>query len=190
MNKTFSFPLLFLLVGCGGMHTNIAQQNINHASKQEMAAWEKANEEAMAACPAGVNGKPLPRSKAIELHNCRVTLIEKYVRPVSYSPMDLNQYILDQKRVSLAYKNGKIDKDEANLQVNNAFHSYVMRMDQKSRQELMLANQKDMALSQQLGQMSQQINSIEAQNQQRLRDNRPVNTNCRRFGDSVNCTTW
>lgn len=190
MRKTLYLLSLLSLVGCGGINTNMAQQRINNAGNREMAAWQRANAEAMETCPQGTQTKPLPRSKAMDTYKCRVGLLDKYVRPVAYSPVDLNQYILDEKKVATAYKNGKIDREEANIQLEQAFNAYVVRIDQKSRQELINANQRDWALSQQLGQMSQQVGAIEAQNQQSMRDNRPINTNCNRIGNSVNCTTW
>ncbi len=188
--KAILMLVALTLTGCGGFNQGYMAGQLKSAGNKEGAAWNLAHTEATKECPQGTDNKPLPRSKAIEAHNCKAKHIEKYVRPVAFSPTDLNQYLIDQKKIAIAYKNGKIDRDTANIKISEAYNNYFVRLDNKAKSMMLSAQQQDAAIASNMQQASQQLIQQDIQQQQSMDANGIQNTNCRMVGQQMNCTSW
>lgn len=180
--------LSFLIVtGCSGVQT---QNQISSMAKAEFGAWEKVQILNKEQCPNSTNEKPLPSSMALEKHECWANLVRENVAPVAMAPDLLMRFMTDSKEQALNYKKGKIDRDEVNLAYERLWGDYYAALDARARNSLMYANQQDKAFSQSLQNASQQINQAELERQQALQANRPKNTNCTVWNNTMNCTSW
>ncbi len=77
-------------------------------------AWEKAGALGDKQCPHGTEKTPLPRSQSMEYDACMAKLIREYVKPVSNKPKRLEKLMSQTKDLAAAYRDGEIDRDEAN----------------------------------------------------------------------------
>ncbi len=175
------------LTACAGVQT---QNQINSMAKAEFGAWDRVQVLNKEQCPNSTNEKPLPSSMALELHECWASLVNEYVSPVAMAPDLLMKFMIDSKQSALDYKKGKIDRDEVNLAHEKLWVEYYTALDARARNSLMYANQQDQAFAQSIQNASQQVNQAELARQQALQANRPTNTNCHVWNNTMNCTSW
>ena len=76
-------------------------------------------------CPNGTDKDPLPRSKSIESQECWKKLVNKYVRPIAKSPKDLDSYLKKSNDIAIQYRDGLIDRNEANLRFAQYWAEYA-----------------------------------------------------------------
>jgi len=183
MRNLILLSLLFL-TGCAAHQ---AQSQITQMAKAEFSAWETANNMGNAQCPKGTDAKPIPRSKSLEHYDCWEKIHNEYVAPVVMAPDLYMQYMTGQKELAIGYKNGRIDRDEANLKGQRLWNEYYAALDARARNAVMNAQKQDQAFAQRLGNASQEIQRQEAVAAQ---SNTVKNTNCQVFKGTMNCTTW
>lgn len=183
----------FALMGCGGAYTNQAYNQLSTAMSREQAAWAEVQKLDVEQCPRSTPTTPLPKDKALDRYQCYEGLVVAHVMPVAMDANELNKFLLSFKKAALARKQGKIDGDEANLQIQENWIHYTSTLDAKANAALNNAAQQDAQLAQQRQQyfqsLSTQINQTQAQNAMADQSG-PTNTNCRVIANQMNCTTW
>lgn len=193
MRQIITFISVIALTGCAGAYTSQTYNQLNTASQRELAAWAEVQKLDAEQCPQGSKSKPLPKENAVERNQCYENLVLKHVKPVAMDGGEVNKLLVANKRTAIARKQGKIDDDEANLQVQENWTNYAASMDAKANAVLNNAAQRDAQLAQQRQQyfqnLSIQINQAQAQNA--MTDHpAPRNTNCRVVANHMNCTSW
>ena len=171
-----------LIAGCAAHQ---AQSHINSMMEREYAAWEKTEQLKGNECPNGIKDKPVPRSKAIERHECWARLARENVGPVAVAPDLLMTLITGNKQVAINYKKGKIDRDEANLESQKLWNEYYSTLVARATDAYRHAQMQDQAFAQRLQNASQQV-----QQQEATQDSGFKNTRCDVWNNAMNCTTW
>lgn len=118
-----------------------------------------------------------------DLVQCRNTALQQHVMPSYPHKGLLMSFMAEQSEIGLKVDQGKMSPKQADIAVQKAFSSLLA-----SEQVANNAVQRQNARAWQ--QSFENMQRIEENNQRALRANRPVNTNCSRIGNSVNCTTW
>ena len=185
--KQFVLLSFLILTACAGVQT---QNKISAMAKAEFGAWDKVAILNQEQCPNSTDEKPLPRSTALDKHECWASLVSKHVGPVAMAPDLLMKFMTDSKQSALDYKKGKVDRDEVNLAYEKLWVNYYAALDTRARNSLMYANQQDQAFAQRLQSASQQISQAELEREKAMQANRPMNTNCSVWNNTMNCTSW
>lgn len=194
MRKLIVLMTIFALTGCAGAYTSQTHTQLNAAAKRELAAWAEVQKLDAAQCPQSTPDKPLAKTKAVERNQCYEDLVVKHVMPVAIDSTQLNRLLVANKKTAIAYKQGKIDKDESNMQVQENWTNYTASLDAKGSAVLNAAAQRDAQLAQQQQQyfqnLSRQVMQAEAAQQRALQDDGIDNTNCRFVANQMQCQTW
>lgn len=185
------------LMSCAGVHSNQVFNQLNNAGQREGDAWQTAwrlgNEE----CPHGTEDKPLPRSQAVKRQDCYDKLINAHVMPVAFAPTLLMDYIAEERKISIAYKKGKLDRDTANLKSQENWNTYFKVITDKADQIYATAHQQDQQLAKDqqryFQNLSKELREADTERykarQQAFQNNRIRNTSCYGSGSHINCTT-
>lgn len=191
--KILTFSALILLNGCANQAYQV-QNSYQQAAKKEADAWAIALKRVDKECQVGTEQNPLPRSQALKKYQCWAEIVSKEVSPKAVRPSALAGLITDQKEVSIEYKKGKLDRDEANLKLQRNYISYLNSIDEIAQRDIAQAAREDAVLRQQQQQyfqtLGQEVNRVEAEQQRAMQARRPVNTTCNTVAGNLNCTTW
>ncbi len=161
MKKILLLSSLIIVTACANMHVNQTHKQLTGLVNAETKGWEKVFKLTVTNCPNGTEEEPLPRSKAIVRHNCWSKLINDHVYPVAMAPDLLREYVIDNKRVAISYKKGEVDRDDANLEMEELWSKYVTEVDNRSKLALQNAHQKDLVFQQNLQNFSRELRQEE-----------------------------
>ena len=153
---------------------------------KEISAWQKGTQLAAQKCANGDPNYLPPRKEAKAFYYCveeisQSTIAPNVVYPDLYLLMRANALENIEK-----YSLGKISKDQLRAEAMRNMAGYISA----SNHRMGIAQQQQQANSLAWLNYSNQIQSL--QNQQQIIDqmNRPIQTNCRNTYGGVNCTTW
>jgi hypothetical protein len=188
---------LFLLTACAGAHSNQVYSQLNNAGQREGDAWQIAWKLGNEECPHGTEDKPLPRSQAVKRQDCYDRLINTHVMPVAFAPTLLMDYMTEERKISIAYKKGKLDRDTANLKSQENWNSYFKAITDKADQIYATAHKQDQQLAKEQQQyfqnLSKELREAETkrhkENMEALKHNKIKTTNCYGSGNHISCTT-
>lgn len=124
--------------------------------------------------------EPISRSTILARQDCKSKILNEHMIKAKYPHMPLLlQAQATSKQVAVAYAEGKISENE--------FSAYI----QKIEADFAVLEEQQTQLKQQQQAQAWQAVSDNFQRQQALQNlNKPITTNCRSFGNNVNCTTW
>lgn len=166
---------------------NIEFQN---AINLENSGWNRAQHFSEQKCGKYDDNNPRPKEKSVEVENCYARVVEEYVYPYALNKSSVANYLLERKEVAIKYKKGSIDRDEALLAMQKSWLNYQNSLNQMYNQGMKNAYQQDLIASQQRQQAIQNLNQMEVERQKAQQVNAPTTTNCQKFGNTMNCTTW
>lgn len=195
--KNFTLLLLLILTACAGAHSNQVYNQLNNAGQREGDAWQKVWELAEEECPYGTDDKPLPRSQSIKRQDCYDKLINTHLMPVAFAPTLLMDYMAETRKIAIDYKKGKIDRDIANLRLQQSWNDYFKSITDKADQIYAAAYQQDQQVAREQQQyfqnLSRELREAETErhkaNMEALKNNKIKTTNCYGSGNHLNCTT-
>lgn len=195
---------LFLLTACMAHNQGFVQNRYQQAINAEVIAWERAQAKTSEQCGQYDDQNPLPREKAMKAAQCYAEIVKAEVLPQAVNPIVVNDYLLEYEKISLDYKKGKIDRDEASILIGEAWNEYFKSIDSQYRADMQRAYSADLQAAQQRQQALQQLNrDLERQRvQQEMLDiqrtqaiidaqqpNKTYHTNCYQYGNNINCST-
>lgn len=181
-------PLLLLAIVALTACVPTAQQQVhNHyqvRANAERTAWQRAQTQSDEKCGKYDDSNPLPRDKAIEVGNCYVEIVRQLVIPVANNPHAVNTYLLDLQTINIEYKKGQVDRDEAKLKAQKAWHNYSGTVDSQYQSSMQQAYQVDVEAAKQRQKALQDLSKQQQQN------DTFKNTNCTIMGNTMNCTEY
>lgn len=193
MREFFTFISVIALTGCAGAYTSQTYNQLNMASQRELAAWAEVQKRDAEQCPQATPTKPLAKEEAVERMQCYEDLVMAHVMPVAMDVGEVKKLLLAHRRTAIARKQGKIDSEEANLQIQENWINYASTMDAKANAVLNNAAQRDAQLAQQRQQyfqnLSSQINQAQAGNAS-IDESGIKNTNCQFIANQMQCQSW
>ncbi len=198
-----------MVSGCAGQFANLASFT-NKVDPEVLRLQEQRRQEAIAAYNAAITkceGVVWTRKTAYDKQKC-LNEAEK-INPEPKVVEDIqNALATENLKTALDYSEGKISKqrfmlakDENVQKAEFAQKEFARRMSERMQQEAFQQEQISemkrarraqafQALNQNLQQQQFMQQQQFYQQQQLMRLNRPVTTNCNRFGNSFNCTSW
>lgn len=195
MNYNIIISLSILMLLLSGCVTSAQQQTHNQyqsAATQERLAWQSAQSRSDVKCGSYNDENPLPRAKSMEVIKCYVELARESVLPNAINPTKADAYLVSLQEVSLDYKNGKIDRDEANIRQQKLWNNYSQSIDGQYSSDMARAYQSDVISAQQRQQAMQSMGSalIEASEPAPNVQSTPTMTTCEKFGTGIQCRQW
>ena len=189
--KILYLLLPIFLISCAPQYTQQTIKHFDNVIQTELQAWKLVQEQYNRECKSTAEDGVVKPDDALEVNQCYEELANKLVMPVAISPSNMSEFLLANKKSALAYKQGKIDRDELNIAINENWITYSKSIDAVANAAIKQASQADTQLAQQRQQyfqnLSQQIQKQEAMTQQA---NDLQTTNCRVIGHTLNCHTW
>lgn len=207
MRRIALLSTVITLCSCVTSNQQAVHSQYMQAANVEQAAWDRAQAQSDSACGSYDDKNPLPRNKAMEVIECYEKNVREIVEPVAVNSIALNAYIITIKEISLSYKKGKVDREEAALNAEKAWLSYVNFIGNQYTQSMQQAQNADMITAQKqqafFQSLQQAANNMEAnrryEEQMDLlrtqaiinaqQTNKTYHTNCYQYGNNVNCTT-
>lgn len=152
---------------------------------QESLAWKQHADVTANECLA----RPVPREKALAQADCMEKYAREIVMPVAVAPDLFGKFLTDAREVAINYKKGKIDNDEANLELQRKFQSYSDAIAARGNAVIGRAQAQDAARAQSFNEAfagSFQQNTAPTA----PAPNRMKTTNCHAFGNMLQCTEF
>ncbi len=190
MKHSPSILILSLLLGACSH-----QGKLNTALEAEQAAWQTASVQIKEQCGhfADSSGK-VPREKTMENNACETKILRETLLPVAVFPEEVSNLSVRTSTIAKQYKDGKIDREEANILMDAAEAEYSNNVAQKLRGAQQAAQQRDAEFSKSLQAFSDSLQpasappAIEAFQPASLPESNVRTTNCRIVRNSMRCT--
>ncbi len=172
MKHSPSILILSLLLGACSH-----QGKLKTAYDAEQSAWQTAKIQIKEQCSHFKDSNDrVPQEKSVENNECEIKIIKETVLPVAAFPEEILNWGVNTAAVAKQYKDGKIDREEANILMDAAWAEYSNKANQKFRGAQQIAEQKDAKSFKEF------IDSLQPQ---------PSNvktTRCNVFMDTLTCT--
>jgi len=143
MKIVYIVLLMWALAACAPQNAQRVSNQINSSLSAEESAWQRVSRENQTNCPSSTPENPLPKSRALEKHECWAELVYQHVGPVAASPELLAGLVLDVNEIALNYKEGDISRDRVNLAVNKRMETYFSELGQLARSSINNAAMQD-----------------------------------------------
>ena len=147
MKNLIVLSILMMLTSCVTSRQQAFDQKVAQKLAAERASWASANEQSNDKCGQYNDQSPLPRDKALEFGKCWEGIVRQLVMPKSLNPTALNDYLAKREELSIAYKKGKIDRDEAKLEDKILMSEYGEAIESQYNETMRMARQSDMLSS-------------------------------------------